>query len=89
MTSNSHSVLHFFSLHAADIYDKVQEELAKNGLDTECLGGGRILHEPDKGSISVFGYSQVSTFFARTHNWPQLSYLLSLHFAFTADPAQS
>ena len=42
-----------------DIYDKVQEALAKKGMDTECLGGGRIVHDPDKKTILVFGYSQV------------------------------
>lgn len=47
---------------AGDIYDKIQEELAGAGLDTECLGGGRILHDPAKKTIEVFGYSQVSLF---------------------------
>ncbi|XP_046652644.1 14 kDa phosphohistidine phosphatase-like isoform X2 [Daphnia pulicaria] len=45
------------SFHA-DIYDKVQEELEAVGFDTECLGGGRILHDPSKRSIQVYGYSQ-------------------------------
>lgn len=44
----------------ADIYDKVSEDLSKDGFDTQCLGGGRILHDPAKGSIKVYGYSQVS-----------------------------
>lgn len=48
-----------FSTFAADIYDKVQEELEAVGFDTECLGGGRILHDPSKRSIQVYGYSQV------------------------------
>nr|CAH0105407.1 unnamed protein product [Daphnia galeata] len=42
----------------ADIYDKCQEELEAAGFDTECLGGGRILHDPSKRSITVYGYSQ-------------------------------
>ncbi|KAK4022697.1 hypothetical protein OUZ56_008149 [Daphnia magna] len=42
----------------ADIYDKVQEELEAVGFDTECLGGGRIMHDSDKRSIQVYGYSQ-------------------------------
>jgi hypothetical protein len=53
----THSLL--FSTFAADIYDKVQEELEAVGFDTECLGGGRILHDPSKRSIQVYGYSQV------------------------------
>ena len=52
-------LLYYFYLCIADVYDKVQEEMTLLGLDTECLGGGRILHEPDKKSIEVFGYSQV------------------------------
>lgn len=44
-----------------DIYDKVQAELeATKSFDTECLGGGRIFHDPTKGTIMVYGYSQVS-----------------------------
>merc|ERR1711911_9839 len=44
------------SFHA-DIYDKIQEELDALGLDTECVGGGRILHDSEKKSIYVYGYS--------------------------------
>ncbi|XP_034489271.1 sex-regulated protein janus-A [Drosophila innubila] len=42
----------------ADIYDRVQEICKKKDLDTECLGGGRIEHNPDKKYIKVYGYSQ-------------------------------
>ena len=41
----------------ADIYDKVEEMLTKQGLDCECLGGGRIQHDKDKKYIKVYGYS--------------------------------
>ncbi|XP_035463850.1 14 kDa phosphohistidine phosphatase [Scophthalmus maximus] len=42
----------------ADIYDKVSEELEKGGhLDCECIGGGRIKHEPQDKKIHVYGYS--------------------------------
>ncbi|KAK7896128.1 hypothetical protein WMY93_021453 [Mugilogobius chulae] len=42
----------------ADIYEKVSEELEKdNVLDCECIGGGRIRHEPDAKKIHVYGYS--------------------------------
>ncbi|XP_023130553.1 14 kDa phosphohistidine phosphatase isoform X1 [Amphiprion ocellaris] len=42
----------------ADIYDKVSEELEKSGdLDCECIGGGRIKHDPQAKKIHVYGYS--------------------------------
>ena len=39
--------------------DNTWQRLEPLGIDTECLGGGRILHEPDKKHIRVYGYSQV------------------------------
>ncbi|XP_068248965.1 14 kDa phosphohistidine phosphatase-like isoform X2 [Palaemon carinicauda] len=42
----------------ADVYDKVAPAIEKLGLDCECLGGGRILHDAEKKTIEVFGYSQ-------------------------------
>lgn len=42
-----------------DIYDRFVESLNKleeGAYDTECVGGGRIAHEPKK--ITIFGYSQ-------------------------------
>ncbi|XP_076063104.1 14 kDa phosphohistidine phosphatase-like isoform X3 [Oratosquilla oratoria] len=42
----------------ADVYDHTCAQVEKLGLDTECVGGGRILHDPDKKTIQVFGYSQ-------------------------------
>ena len=44
---------------AADIYDDVYERVQKKGLDTECVGGGRIIHKPETKTLTVFGYSQV------------------------------
>ncbi|ALC46262.1 janA, partial [Drosophila busckii] len=41
----------------ADIYDRVQAICKRTGLDTECLGGGRIEHNPDKKYIKVYGHS--------------------------------
>ncbi|XP_061603587.1 14 kDa phosphohistidine phosphatase [Phyllopteryx taeniolatus] len=42
----------------ADIYDKVSEELEKDGLlDCECIGGGRIRHDAQAKKIHVYGYS--------------------------------
>ena len=47
---------------AADIYDKVSEELEKGGhLDCECIGGGRIKHDAQAKKIHVYGYSMVTT----------------------------
>ncbi|XP_066946652.1 14 kDa phosphohistidine phosphatase-like isoform X2 [Macrobrachium rosenbergii] len=42
----------------SDVYDKVAPAIEKLGLDCECLGGGRILHDAEKKTIEVFGYSQ-------------------------------
>lgn len=41
-----------------DIYDTVTPGIESKKLDCECVGGGRIRHEPDKKSILVYGYSQ-------------------------------
>lgn len=46
---------------SADIFDKVDEEIkAHAGLRANCVGGGRIEHDPDEKTIKVYGYSQVS-----------------------------
>lgn len=42
----------------SDIYDEVSGSLAGLGLETECLGGGRIDHQPDRKFIKIYGYSQ-------------------------------
>uniref|UniRef100_A0A023FQS9 Sex-regulated protein janus-B n=1 Tax=Amblyomma cajennense TaxID=34607 RepID=A0A023FQS9_AMBCJ len=43
----------------ADIYEKEMSKIESiSGLETECLGGGRIIHNPDCAEIKVFGYSQ-------------------------------
>ncbi|KAI6240074.1 Sex-regulated protein janus-A [Aphelenchoides fujianensis] len=41
----------------ADIFDKVEGKAPK-GIRLNCVGGGRILHEPDAKKINVYGYSQ-------------------------------
>lgn len=47
------------SPYHADIYEEVEKnELAPQKLDGECLGGGRIQHNPDAKSLKVYGYSQ-------------------------------
>jgi len=46
----------------ADIYDEVAPTIEDAGLDCECVGGGRILHDPGKKKIEIFGYSQVCDF---------------------------
>ncbi|XP_057325956.1 14 kDa phosphohistidine phosphatase-like [Microplitis mediator] len=45
----------------ADIYETIGEDELKNygaGLDTECVGGGRINHNAPAKTIKVYGYSQ-------------------------------
>ncbi|XP_029659388.1 14 kDa phosphohistidine phosphatase-like [Formica exsecta] len=43
----------------ADIFDKVDEEIKQHaGLQANCVGGGRIEHDPDEKTIKVYGYSQ-------------------------------
>ena len=41
----------------ADVYDIEDERLRAKGLDGQCLGGGRIFHDPSKKFIRVYGYS--------------------------------
>ncbi|KAL1454428.1 hypothetical protein WDU94_010686 [Cyamophila willieti] len=41
----------------SDIYDTFVATLPET-LDTECVGGGRIKHNPDEKKIHVYGYSQ-------------------------------
>ncbi|TRY67788.1 hypothetical protein TCAL_07209 [Tigriopus californicus] len=41
----------------ADIYDPEEEAIRFQGLDAQCLGGGRIQHDPARKYIKVYGYS--------------------------------
>ncbi len=41
----------------ADIFDPEDEKLREAGLDGQCLGGGRILHESANKYLKVYGYS--------------------------------
>ncbi|KAF7996165.1 hypothetical protein HCN44_011496 [Aphidius gifuensis] len=52
--------MHFLFTFLADIYEEINKELKKYGpgLDTECVGGGRINHNSAKQAIKVYGYSQ-------------------------------
>ena len=45
------------SEYHADIFDPVDEKVRAVGLDTQCLGGGRIKHDPSQKKIDVYGYS--------------------------------
>lgn len=47
-------------LISADIYDEVSPGIRALGLDTECLGGGRIEHHPESKLLKVYGHSTVS-----------------------------
>ncbi|EDW59252.2 sex-regulated protein janus-A [Drosophila virilis] len=42
----------------SDIYERVMKSCKKTGLETECLGGGRIEHNPEKKYMKVYGFSQ-------------------------------
>ena len=42
----------------ADIYDPEDEKLRKVGLDAQCLGGGRIEHQPAKNYLKVQARSE-------------------------------
>jgi len=46
-------------LLTANIYDKTEEAVQALGLDSECVGGGRIKHDAAAKKILVYGYSQV------------------------------
>ena len=49
-----------FFLSSADIYDKVKGEIKQMGLQSQCVGGGRIQHDEFEKKILVYGYSMVS-----------------------------
>lgn len=40
------------------IYDDLEAQLEGTGVSVECLGGGKIEHDPATKSINVFGMSQ-------------------------------
>ena len=42
----------------SDIFDLVDAELEIHGLNCECVGGGKMVHDPELRSIHVFGHSQ-------------------------------
>ncbi|XP_025105067.1 14 kDa phosphohistidine phosphatase-like isoform X4 [Pomacea canaliculata] len=42
----------------ADIYDYLDANLEAEGISCECVGGGKITHDPENKSITIFGKSQ-------------------------------
>ena len=42
------------------MYGQVSSGLDALGLTSECIGGGRIQHNPGSKEILVYGYSMVS-----------------------------
>ena len=48
---------------AAGIYDELDAHLELLGLTCECLGGGKIEHNPQEKTITIFGTSQVFCFY--------------------------
>lgn len=51
----------FFCI-SADVYDDVSPDIESKGLDCECVGGGRIEHDPVKKKLQIYGYSQASVY---------------------------
>lgn len=51
------------SFRKGDIYEETTPDIEKLGLECECVGGGRIKHDPSGKTIHVYGYSQVSIYF--------------------------
>lgn len=47
-----------YGIISGDILDEITPAL-ENKYTFDCVGGGRIIHDPDKKHIEVFGYSQV------------------------------
>lgn len=41
-----------------DIFETVEPGILKLKCKATCVGGGRILHNPEAKSIFIFGYSQ-------------------------------
>lgn len=41
-----------------EVYDKEQAALKAAGLESECVGGGYIVHLPDTKELKVYGNSQ-------------------------------
>ncbi|KAL2719126.1 ocnus [Vespula squamosa] len=53
------SNLRLFFCHKNNVYEETTKQLEQYpDLEVESLGGGRILHDPEKKSIKVYGYSQ-------------------------------
>ncbi|CAG0909568.1 unnamed protein product, partial [Cyprideis torosa] len=46
-----------WALYHGDIYDDFMASLDES-LDSECVGGGRIEHDPQSKTLNVYGYSQ-------------------------------
>ena len=52
--------LYLDSFCLADVYEDTYERVKGLGCDTECVGGGRIKHDPASRTVKIYGYSQVS-----------------------------
>lgn len=46
----------------ADVLDIMQDQIDESKLTLDCKGGGRMRVDPQKRTISVYGYSMVSLF---------------------------
>lgn len=63
LSQNEKKIIIMF-VQTADIYEEVSSSVRGLGLDTECLGGGRINHQPNEKKIKVYGYSQVRNIYS-------------------------
>lgn len=53
------NAIFLFSI-TADIYRELSTRVQAMGLDSKCVGGGRIEHFPKERLLKVYGYSSVS-----------------------------
>ena len=51
----------YFLLFKVEILDEFEKQVKDKNIECDCIGGGRILHEPETKHILVYGYSQVPT----------------------------
>ena len=57
--NNNVEVLFVNHLLTVDLVEECEKNVINQRL--ECVGGGRIRHDPDNKNITVYGYSVVST----------------------------
>jgi len=48
---------HSWADYHVDLVEECESQIRDKSLKVECVGGGRIRHDRDRKSISVYGYS--------------------------------